>query len=156
MRNSDPCNETICNINFQDEKFKVCTFYYFLDVDHFSLSFFSTSFSISPACFTQLTEHLFLKKCLVSIRPNAKEVLTELAKDFELILLTAAKNVYADAVLEKLDPEGVLFSHRFYRECCTEIRSEKQKGYLKDLRIFQNRSLENIVLVDNTPISFSE
>lgn len=98
----------------------------------------------------------FLIQCSVSIRPHALEVLTELAKDFELILLTASQKEYADAVLEKLDPNRVLFSHRFYRECCTDIRTSKQKGYVKDLRIFKNRNLANIMLVDNSPICFTQ
>ncbi|KAL4445125.1 hypothetical protein ABPG74_018853 [Tetrahymena malaccensis] len=100
-------------------------------------------------------------QCLFSIRPYAQQILQELSKDFELILLTAARKIYADAVLQKLDPENKIFSHKFYRECCIEFQipnplqnQGSKKSYLKDLRIFQNRKLENVILVDNSPLSY--
>ncbi|EAS03648.3 NLI interacting factor-like phosphatase (macronuclear) [Tetrahymena thermophila SB210] len=100
-------------------------------------------------------------QCLFSIRPHAQQILQELSKDFELILLTAARKIYADAVLQKLDPENKIFSHKFYRECCIEFQipnplqnQGSKKSYLKDLRIFQNRKLENVILVDNSPLSY--
>ncbi|KAL4494630.1 hypothetical protein ABPG72_004532 [Tetrahymena utriculariae] len=100
-------------------------------------------------------------QCLFSIRPYAQQILQELSKDFELILLTAARKIYADAVLQKLDPENKIFSHKFYRECCIEfqipnplLNQGSKKSYLKDLRIFQNRKLENVILVDNSPLSY--
>ena len=45
-----------------------------------------------------------------------------------------------------------IFKKRFYRENCINV---KNKLYIKDLRMFANCKLENIVVVDNSLYSFS-
>ncbi len=58
---------------------------------------------------------------------------------------------YADAVLNYLDPENKYFQNRLYRDSCINVYN---RLYIKDLRIF-NRSLENLIIVDNSIYSFS-
>ena len=74
-------------------------------------------------------------------------------KNFEVCVFTASTPQYADAVLNYLDPTGELIQHRFYRNSC--VRTQ-YGDYIKDLRIFRNISLENIILVDNAVTSFGE
>jgi len=82
----------------------------------------------------------------VRIRPFCKEFLESLSEFAEIIIFTASSASYADVVLDHLDPDKKLISHRLYRQHCT-----LEKGfYLKDLRVI-NRKLEDVVLVDNSP-----
>lgn len=88
---------------------------------------------------------------LFSVRPFAKQVLTKLYQYFDLYLFTAADKKYADQVLNIIDPKAKIFRNRFYREDCVEI----QQFRVKDLRMFQDRDLQNIIIVDNSVISFA-
>eukprot|EP00638_Chattonella_subsalsa_P006758 CAMPEP_0117761496 /NCGR_PEP_ID=MMETSP0947-20121206/17319_1 /TAXON_ID=44440 /ORGANISM="Chattonella subsalsa, Strain CCMP2191" /LENGTH=190 /DNA_ID=CAMNT_0005582507 /DNA_START=437 /DNA_END=1009 /DNA_ORIENTATION=- len=109
-----------------------------------------------PGAVKQTEDNFLLKLStneLVSVnkRPGLSTFLQELAQDEEVdvAVFTAAQQVYADPLLDVLDPEGNIFSHRFYRQHC-----DFQKGlYLKDLKVI-TRNLSRIVLVDNNPISF--
>ena len=80
------------------------------------------------------------------------DILEDLSKKFELIIFTASQKYYADVVINYIDPEKKFFQHRFYRDSCI---ATKEGFYIKDLRIFTNRSLKNMVIVDNSPISFA-
>lgn len=82
----------------------------------------------------------------VCFRPFVSECLEKLSKSFEIFVFTASHSCYADVVCDYLDPKGKIFAARFYRESC--IVSEGL--YIKDLRIFANRKIKDIVLVDNT------
>ncbi len=66
------------------------------------------------------------------------------------MIFTASKKEYADVILDFLDPENKFIVKRLYRESCILIN----KMYVKDLRIFSNRELKNIVIVDNCEHSF--
>ena len=87
----------------------------------------------------------------IFIRPNLNEFLESVNELFEIVIFTAAKKEYADAVLNFLDPDSKFFKLRFYRENCINI---KNKVFIKDLRIFKNRNQENIIILDNSMYSF--
>jgi Dullard-like phosphatase family protein len=87
----------------------------------------------------------------VNIRPFAREVLASANRDFEVIVFTASHKCYADEVMNYLDPTGELIHHRLYRENCLV----KSGVYIKDLRIFVNRRVEDIVIVDNSAYCFA-
>jgi len=54
-----------------------------------------------------------------------------------------------------LDPENSLIHHRFYRESCYHYtNAEGEAFYLKDLRMFEEFDLKDIVIVDNAVYSF--
>jgi hypothetical protein len=57
--------------------------------------------------------------------------------------------------LDILDPNGELIQHRLYRDSCIQVDTEESRFYVKDLRILQNRNLEDLVIVDNAVISFA-
>jgi Dullard-like phosphatase family protein len=88
----------------------------------------------------------------VFIRPGLFEFLENISQEFEIIIFTASIREYADAVLNRLDPENKYFKFRFYRSECISVNS---KIFIKDLRIFKNRNLQNIILVDNSLYSFA-
>ena len=90
-------------------------------------------------------------KAGVNIRPHAVECLTELAKDFELIVFTASHPYYADRVIDILDPNKTLFSHRLFRNNCVHAVNGV---YIKDLRVI-NRDLSTVVIIDNSILSFA-
>jgi Dullard-like phosphatase family protein len=88
----------------------------------------------------------------VNFRPHAAEVLSLIAKwDLcEVVVFTASTQAYADAVLNVLDPHQTLIHHRLYRQHCVHANG----GYFKDLRAL-GRSMDHIVLVDNSPVSLA-
>lgn len=86
-----------------------------------------------------------------SIRPYVKELLEYASNNFEVVIFTASQKSYADRILNFLDPNNKFISLRIYREHC--IRTEK--GFIKDLRILSGRSMKNLILVDNTLLSFA-
>ncbi|CAG9322744.1 unnamed protein product [Blepharisma stoltei] len=87
----------------------------------------------------------------VKIRPHTSEFLQEISQFFEVIIFTASTALYADPILDLLDPEHKFFTQRFYRESCIH------KGHLKvkDLRIFSNRNLKDLIIIDNSWNSIS-
>eukprot|EP01017_Pseudomicrothorax_dubius_P033624 TRINITY_DN4519_c0_g2_i6.p1 TRINITY_DN4519_c0_g2~~TRINITY_DN4519_c0_g2_i6.p1 ORF type:complete len:464 (+),score=90.28 TRINITY_DN4519_c0_g2_i6:1018-2409(+) len=87
----------------------------------------------------------------VNIRPYAREILQELSQFFEIVVFTASFSYYANPIMDHLDPNGDLIDHRLFREHCIQTENGT---YVKDLRILSNRSLENLVLIDNCAPSF--
>jgi Dullard-like phosphatase family protein len=87
----------------------------------------------------------------INIRPYAFECLKELNKHFEVFVFTASHQCYANVVLDYLDPEGDLIHQRFFRENCINMNGI----YIKDLRIFANRKLSEMIIVDNAAYSYA-
>ncbi|CAG9320717.1 unnamed protein product [Blepharisma stoltei] len=87
----------------------------------------------------------------ISVRPYTKECLEYASQNFEVIVFTASHQCYADRVLDYLDPNNELIHHRLYRESCIVT----QGVYIKDLRIFLNRDLNDLIIVDNAVYSFA-
>jgi Dullard-like phosphatase family protein len=88
----------------------------------------------------------------IFIRPGLMEFIQKISEIFEIVIFTASRKEYADAVLNFLDPDGRYFRNRLYRDHCIPVNN---KIYIKDLRILSNRSLENIVILDNSLYSFT-
>ena len=88
-----------------------------------------------------------------NIRPQCRELLVSANKNYEVCVFTASTPQYADAIIDYLDPTGELIQHRFYRYSC--IKTEGGE-YIKDLRVFKNIELKNILLVDNAVYSFGQ
>lgn len=87
----------------------------------------------------------------INIRPFVKEMLTAVSKEFEVIVFTASHKCYADKVLDLIDPLKVLIHHRLYRNNCIQIDGI----FVKDLRIFVDRQIRDLVIVDNAAYSFA-
>ncbi len=70
-------------------------------------------------------------------------------------MYTASEKCYADKVMDYLDPEKRLIRYRLYRNNCVQVKLEERNIYVKDLRIFRNVSLKNMVIIDNSVLSFA-
>ena len=88
----------------------------------------------------------------MNIRPYIYECLEEAQKNFQIIVFTASHQAYADAILDHIDPENHYFQYRLYRHNCVQT---KEGYYVKDLRIFRNCDLRDLVIVDNSVFSFA-
>ena len=90
------------------------------------------------------------QKIGVCLRPYCRNFINNLAKKFEVIAFTASIEEYANKVIDFLDPNGNIFSHRLFRNHCMLF----EKHYIKDLRVL-NRPLEDVIIIDNIIYSFS-
>ena len=86
-----------------------------------------------------------------SVRPHAVECLEAANKFFQIVIFTASLKVYADAILNILDPENKLIHHRLYRD---SWYTTEDGNHIKDLRIIQNVELQDLAIVDNAIHSF--
>lgn len=91
----------------------------------------------------------------LNIRPNFERSILKIKEKYHVIMFTASLQKYADAVMDEIDPTGSLFEYRLYRNNCTQIKVENQIYYIKDLRVLKNISLDDIVIIDNSVLSFA-
>ncbi|CAO2178878.1 unnamed protein product [Urochloa humidicola] len=95
--------------------------------------------------FCDMKEHVvYVKK-----RPHVHMFLEKMAEMFEVVIFTASQSVYANQLLDMLDPENKLFSKRFFQESCLFTDS----GYTKDLTVVEV-DLSKVAIIDNTPQVF--
>ena len=87
----------------------------------------------------------------INVRPYALECLREVGKYFEVFVFTASHPCYANVVLDYLDPKKELIHQRFFRDSCINMNGV----FIKDLRIFANRNLKDMIIVDNAAYSFA-
>lgn len=92
-----------------------------------------------------LKDHTVYVRC----RPHLKYFLERVSSLFEIIIFTASQSIYAERVLNVLDPKRKLFRHRVYRDSCVFVDG----NYLKDLSIL-GRDLAHVIIVDNSPQVF--
>ena len=73
----------------------------------------------------------------INIRPNLETFLQECKqRDYDIFAYTAGTPIYADPVLESIDPDGDIFLHRWYRHNCKKIMfMDKYELYSKDLQV---------------------
>lgn len=104
----------------------------------------------------------------INIRPYWKECLQQLSNNYLIIVFTASHQSYADSVIDYLDPQKKLIKYRLYRNHCIKVvvendneitflekKIENEFIYVKDLRIIRNVKLENMIIIDNSVLSFS-
>ena len=95
--------------------------------------------------------HFNNQKHVVNVkkRPFLAEFMEFAARHFEVVVFTASQRVYAERLLDTLDPDAVLVKHRLYREACVLVDG----NYMKDLSAI-GRDLRGVVIVDNSPQAF--
>ncbi|KAF8369799.1 hypothetical protein HHK36_032180 [Tetracentron sinense] len=92
-----------------------------------------------------LKEHIVYVRC----RPHLKFFMERAASLFEIIIFTASQSIYAEKLLNVLDPKRRIFRHRVYRESCVFVEG----NYLKDLSVL-GRDLARVMIIDNSPQAF--
>ena len=85
------------------------------------------------------------------MRPYVLDSLEKLSNFYELIVFTAGEQGYADNILDYIDPEKKIFKKRLYRTHCIELDG----FYIKDLDIILDREKKNMLIVDNSILSFA-
>lgn len=85
----------------------------------------------------------------VKERPHLRTFMKKVAEMFEIVVFTASQSIYAEQLLDILDPDGKQISGRAYRESC--IFSDG--SYTKDLTVL-GLDLAKVLIVDNSPQVF--
>ena len=91
----------------------------------------------------------------VNLRPHLYQSLRKIRSKYYLIAYTASQQAYGDAVLNLIDPNSDIFSMRLFRHNCRQIKIEEQTVYVKDLRILKGIDLKDVVIIDNSILSFA-
>ena len=82
--------------------------------------------------------------CYFILRPGAQIFLKEISKFYEIIIFTSSPKKYADRILNKIDIDGDLISHRLYRN---HVLYENGKS-VKNLNLI-GRDLTKTIFIDN-------
>jgi len=128
-----PSIPPICLVLDLDETLVHCTVEPVSDADMvFPVEFNGTDYQVHVRC-----------------RPFLQEFLEAVSRKFEVVIFTASQQVYADKLLDKIDPTGKFIRHRIFRDSCLPVEG----NFLKDLTIL-GRDLSQAVLVDNSPHAF--
>lgn len=89
-----------------------------------------------------LKDHTVYVRC----RPHLRDFMDRVSSLFEIIIFTASQSIYAEQLLNVLDPKRKVFRHRVYRDSCIFVDG----NYLKDLSVL-GRDLARVIIIDNSP-----
>ena len=88
----------------------------------------------------------------VFLRPGLHDFLQILKEKFDICIYTASSPVYADAIIDYLDPDKKIITKRLYRDDCININGTL---FIKDISLLsKDYQMKDIVIVDNSLYSF--
>lgn len=126
-----------------------------------------------PSFYTSFRDQENLIEIGVFLRPCLQELIQRVSPHFTMAVFTASERLYADTILDQIDPHQVIFKKRIYRTKClktvlppseqdqssqrqsTGSSVEQKPIYIKDLRIISGIDISQIVIVDNQFQSFA-
>ncbi|CAH8473612.1 CTD (Carboxy-terminal domain, RNA polymerase II, polypeptide A) small [Schistosoma haematobium] len=118
-----------------------------LDLDetlvHSSFKYVENADFVVPVEINGTIQQVYVRK-----RPYLDKFLKAIGPLFECVMFTASLRKYADPVCDYIDASSY-FRHRLFREACVD----HQCNLIKDLSRL-GRDVEQICIVDNSPISF--
>eukprot|EP01022_Parablepharisma_sp_SALTPOND_P012429 TRINITY_DN1596_c0_g1_i1.p2 TRINITY_DN1596_c0_g1~~TRINITY_DN1596_c0_g1_i1.p2 ORF type:complete len:262 (+),score=30.64 TRINITY_DN1596_c0_g1_i1:3260-4045(+) len=88
----------------------------------------------------------------ILVRPLVAKLLKALSPLYELVVFTAASEDYAQKAIRCLDPEKQYFKKVLTNQHCLPTAGGQ---YIKDLRIIADRRLDEMLIIDNSVISFA-
>jgi CTD small phosphatase-like protein 2 len=91
-----------------------------------------------------------IERVLFQVRPYAVELLRKMSQLYELVVFTAADQDYATKALASLDPDKHVSKLVTRAHCLPHPKG----GYTKDLRIFVDRRLDEMLIIDNDARNF--
>lgn len=104
-----------------------------------------------PKFVSQFSFDFSTTKIHVRFRPYLQDALEKLSQVYEIIAWTAGVKDYATPILDEIDPENKIFKKRMFRtECC-----KVDQFYVKDLDVIMDREKKNMIIVDNSILSFA-
>jgi CTD small phosphatase-like protein 2 len=90
-----------------------------------------------------------------NIRPNLINCLNEIKNFYNIVIFTSSDKIYADSILNCIDPNRVLFDYRLYRNNCLKVEIDNDYVYIKDLRIIRNFNIKDMVIIDHSELNFA-
>lgn len=96
----------------------------------------------------QIGEYFSQRYCI--FRPEYILFLQRASAQFEVIVFTAAGQLYADQVIDAIDPENKYITHRLYRQHCTYVDG----WFVKDIDNL-GRPLSQVIALDNSIVAFA-
>ena len=100
---------------------------------------------------TDVTDYYKGDEFKFNVRPHCFEFLANMSQYFNVYVFTAGTLDYAEPIINYLNTPKKTILGFLHRKNCMET----QNGFfIKDLRIIQNRSLKDIIMVDNLVHSF--
>ncbi|CAO3637956.1 unnamed protein product [Cunninghamella echinulata] len=85
----------------------------------------------------------------ITVNPSIKRKQIEISQWYKVVIFTASMSEYADPVIDWLDQDQTMVSHRYFRQSCVA----RDGNYLKDISLAES-DLSKVCLVDNSPIAY--
>ncbi|KAI8339531.1 NLI interacting factor-like phosphatase-domain-containing protein [Chlamydoabsidia padenii] len=83
-------------------------------------------------------------------RPHVDFFLKTISQWYKVVIFTASMAEYADPVIDWLDQDQTMVSHRYFRQSCI---SREDGNYLKNITMAEP-DLSKVCLVDNSPVAY--